>query len=217
MTNKNVDLFQASKDMGIRVSDFMSKKVWGIALSTRYKKEVAEIEAAINGLKKCAGSVLADSAETDIVALEARIPVLHEAMQKQKEEEATFTFTEADNTLYKSYKSATTIAQVHSAFEVWFRVYDLEVANTTFINDIVAAISGFQPANNKTVVRSEATVFTDKRTKTNFLKVFYGKLAEEMLKAGTLKATAIPEDVREFYAPKKKEGKRSKKANKGVK
>lgn len=214
MTNKKVDLFQADRTMADRVSDFMQKKVWGITLQTRYKKEVETIQASIEGLRKLEGSILAEQTEANIKALEDRIVELTEALKKQKEEEATFSFTEADEAMYTAYKKATTNAMIYSAIVEWFKCYSLDVDGTMFIQTMMDAIGGKQPNNNKGIIRSGATVFNaEKRTKTNFLKVFYGELAEAMLKAGTLKATAIPEDVREFYAPKaktkkdKKEGK----------
>lgn len=205
MTNKKVDLFKADKEMAERVSDFMSKKVWGITLQARYKKEVETIQASIEGLRKLEGSILAEQTETNIKALESRIEELSEALKKQKEEEATFSFTEADEAMYTAYKKATTNAMIYSAIVEWFKGYNLDVDGTMFIQSMMDAIGGKQPNNNKGIIRSGATVFNaEKRTKTNFLKVFYGELAEAMLKAGTLKATAIPEDIREFYAPKAK-------------
>ena len=159
---------------------------------------------------------MGNNVDADIEALKTHIIALSEELKKKKEEEATFSYTEADKALYKSYKSATTMAMVHTAIEKWFSVYSLEVAGSDLINEIVSAISGEAPATNKEVINSGATKFNGKRRQGDFLKVFYGKLAEKMLEAGTLKATAIPEEVREYYAPKKKEGKKSKK-NKGVK
>ena len=211
MTNKKVDLFQADKTMAERVSDFMQKKVWGITLQARYKKEVETIQASIEGLRKLEGSILAEQTEGNIKALEDRITKLNEALQKQKEEEATFAFTEADLTLYTAYKKATTNAMVYSAIVEWFQGYNLDVNNTSFIQGFMEALGGKMPNNNKGIIRSGATIFNaEKRTKTNFLKVFYGELAEAMLKAGTLKATAIPEDVRDAYAPKAKAKKEDK-------
>lgn len=205
MTNKKVDLFNADKAMAEKVSDFMQKKVWGITLQARYKKEVETIQASIEGLRKLEGSILAEQTETNIKALESRIEELSEALKKQKEEEATFSFTEADEAMYTAYKKATTNAMIYSAIVEWFKGYNLDVDGTMFIQSMMDAIGGKQPNNNKGIIRSGATVFNaEKRTKTNFLKVFYGELAEAMLKAGTLKATAIPEDIREFYAPKAK-------------
>lgn len=211
----NVDLFQADKAMGERVADFMQKKVWGITLQYRYKKEVETITASIEGLRKLEGSILQNQTEENIKALENRIVELTEALKKQKEEEATFSFTEADNTLFKEYDKATTNVMIYTAIVKWFKVYGLDVDGTLFIQSMMDAIGGKQPENNKGIIRSGATKFNaEKRKKANFMKVFYGELAEAMLKAGTLKPTAIPEDVREFYAPKKKD-KKEKKAKKG--
>lgn len=216
MKYQNVDLFKADKAMSDRVAEFMQKKVWGITLATRYKKDVEDCEATISGLEKLKGSILAKSADEDILAVQQRMADLKAKFDKQKEEEASFEYSKEDTALYKSYKSATTMAMVHTAIEAWFRVYGLEVAGSTLINEIVSAVSGEKFTTNRTIVNSGATVFTGKRPKSDFLKVFYGKLSEKMLEAGTLKATAIPEDIQEYYAPKKKEGKKSKK-NKGVK
>lgn len=215
MLNKKVDLFTADKAMSERVADFMQKKVWGITLTARYKKEVATIQAAIENLKNLDGSILGEKAHDSIETMQARIDKLHADMEKQKEEEATFSFSEADVKLYNSYKKATTEAMIHTAMCEWFKQYKLDVDGSSLLNQLVSATSGKMPENNKGVIRSGATVFnSEKRSKSNFLKVFYGELAEAMLQAGTLKATAIPEDVREFYAPKKTD-KKDKKAKKG--
>lgn len=211
MLYNNVDLFKADRSMAERVADFMSKKVWGIALTTRYKKDIADCESAISGLEKCKGSILAESADADIEAIHKTMSDLKVKLDKQKEEEAFFEYSKEDTAMYNGYKKATTVAQIHTAIEAWFRVYGLEVCGSMLINEIVSAVSGERFATNRTIVNSGATVFTGKRSKSDFLKVFYGKLSEKMLEAGTLKATAIPEDIREYYAPKKKEGKRSKK------
>ena len=82
-------------------------------------------------------------------------------------------------------------------------------------NDIVAsiydAISGKKRASASTIIKSGAKQFVDvKRSKGDVVGLLYGTLAERMLEVGTLKATEIQEDVREFYAPKKKEKKSSK-------
>ena len=216
MKYQNVDLFKADKAMSDRVAEFMQKKVWGITLTTRYKKDVEDCEATISGLEKLKGSILAKSADEDILAVQQRMADLKAKLDKQKEEEASFEYSKEDTAMYNGYKKATTVAQIHTAIEAWFRVYGLEVCGSTLINEIISAVSGERFATNRTIVNSGATTFTGKRSKTDFLKVFYGKLSEKMLEAGTLKATAIPEDIQEYFAPKKKEGKKTKK-NKGVK
>lgn len=214
MLNKNVDLFKADRAMSERVADFMQKKVWNIALGVHYKAEIETTEKTIEGLRKLDGSILGKGAEEQIQTLEAHIVALKAERDKRKAEEGTFSFTEADNKLYKAYEKATTEAMTYNAIVEWFNGYNLDVDGTTFIKSIMDALKGKNPDANKNIILSGATVFNaEKRKKTNFLKVFYGELAEAMLKAGTLKPTAIPEEVREYYMPKK-ESKKNKKAKK---
>ena len=209
---KKTDLFKANKVMAERVAEFMRTKVWGITLKARFKKEEESILASIEGLKKLDGSVLADKSKDSISALEKKLDELAEKLSKQLEEEAKFDFTDNDKNFYKGYKSAKTEEEVASAIIGWFKVYNLEVSAD---NDIVVAIndaiSGKKRASASTIIRSGATQFVDdKRSKGDVIGLLYGTLAERMLEVGTLKATEIQEDVREFYAPKKKEKKESK-------
>ena len=206
---KKTDLFKADKVMAERVSEFMRTKVWGITLKARFKKEEEQTLASINGLKNLDGSVLADKGEESIKALEKHLEELAEKLSKQLEEEAKFDFTDNDKNFYKGYKSAQTEEEVINAIIGWFKVYNLEVSKD---NDIVIsindAISGSKRASASVIIRSGATKFTDaKRSKGDVIGLLYGTLAERMLEVGTLKATEIQEDVREFYAPKKKEKK----------
>ena len=203
---KKTDLFMADRKMSERVADFMRTKVWGITLKARFKKEEEEILASINGLKKLEGSVLAEKSAESIVALEKKLVELSEKLTKQLEEEAKFDFTDNDKAFYKGYKSATTDEEVANSVIGWFKTYNLEVTSE---NDIVIsicdAISGKKRASASTIIRSGATKFTDdKRSKGDVIGLLYGVLSERMLEVGTLKATEIQEDVREFYAPKKK-------------
>ena len=209
---KKTDLFKADKAMSERVAEFMRTKVWGITLKARFKKEEETILASIEGLKKLDGSVLADKGKDSISALEDKLDELAEKLENQLKEEAKFDFTDNDKNFYKGYKSATTEEEIAGAICAWFKTYGLEV---TPENDIVVAIfnaiSGSKKASATTVIRSGATKFVDdKRSKGDVIGLFYGVLAERMLEVGTLKATEIQEDVREFYAPKKKAKKESK-------
>ena len=209
---KKTDLFKANKQMSERVAEFMRAKVWGITLKARFKKEEETILASIEGLKKLDGSVLADKGADSISALEKKLDELTEKLSKQLEEEAKFDFTDNDKTFYKGYKSAKSEEEVYNAIIAWFGTYNLTVTKD---NDIVAsiydAISGKKRASASTIIKSGAKQFVDvKRSKGDVVGLLYGTLAERMLEVGTLKATEIQEDVREFYAPKKKEKKSSK-------
>ena len=211
MSKAKVDFFKADKSMSTRVADFMSKKVWGITLKSRLTREIRGLEDKIANLEKLRGSILDKTDEDGNNTLdlqkkefEAQSEVKQNELKAQLEAEAKFEFTDNDNRFFKAYKSAKTDKEVKDAIIGWFEEYKLDVKGTTTLDNLADAISGSRRANSKTVIRSNATQFTnDKRTKGDVLGVFYGRLSELMLAVGTLKATAIQEDVREFYAPKK--------------
>ena len=209
---KKTDLFKADKVMSERVADFMRTKVWGITLKARFKKEEETILASIEGLKKLDGSVLADKGKDSISALEEKLDELADKLSKQLEEEAKFDFTDNDKNFYKGYKSAKTEEEVCNAIIGWFKTYNLEVTkDSDIVISILDAISGKKKASASAIIRSNAKKFVeDKRTKGDVVGLLYGTLAERMLEVGTLKPTEIQEDVREFYAPKKKDKKASK-------
>lgn len=212
MTSR-IDLFKADRAMADRVADFMQKKVWGITLKARCKAEIALKESDIASLKRLAGSIFDnDENDANIAKLEADIEDFKTKLKDQLEEEATFAYIDADNAFYNSYKKAADDGEIATAIEDWFKTWNLDVSNDyAFVADFRKAISGSRKATATQVIRSEATKFVDsKRSKGDILNVFYGVLAEKMLVAGTLKATAIPEDVREMYAPKKKDKKEKK-------
>lgn len=203
---KKTDLFKADKAMSGRAAEFMRTKVWGITLKARCKAEIAKAEASIEGLRNLDGSVLGNKGKDSIMALEAHITELNNKLTEQLKEEATFELTENDKTFYKSYKEAENESAVINAIIAWFGAYNLTVTgDNDIVISILEAISGKKRASAKVIINSGATKFVEnKRTKTDVIGLFYGTLAERMLEVGTLKAEAIQEDVREFYAPKKK-------------
>lgn len=209
---KKTDLFKANREMSNRVAEFMRTKVWGITLKARCQKEIKEAQDGIKGLEKLKGSVLEEESRKSIIALEARILELNENLAKQLEEEAKFEYTQNDKDFYNSYKDAKDNTGVADAIIAWFKVYNLDVTGENdIVISIMDAISGKKKASAKTIINSGAEKFTeDKRTKGDVLGLLYGTLAERMLEVGTLKPTAIQDDVKEFYAPKKKETKESK-------
>lgn len=198
---KKLDLFKADKMMSERVADFMQKKIWGITLKARCKIEMQTLEDAIKGYEKLEGSILIDDAPRLISEAQNEIARLKSVLAEQLKDEATFSFTDNDKDLYKLYKDGNAIDGVRA----WFKVYGLEVDNTELEKNILDAIGGKKRSSAKTIINSGATKFNDNlRTKTDILGLFYGELSEAMLKVGTLKPSAIQDDVRKFYAPKKK-------------
>ena len=209
---KKVDFFAADKNMSKRVAEFMRVKVWNVTLKTRLKKEIADLEHQLEIADELYGSALdridEETGENFIEVFKAR--KIEASEQKQKEltealkEEGTFAYTDIDKAFYKAYKNDGS----KSAIIGWFKTYGLDVEGTNVLKDLEDTIAGKKRSTARTIVRSNATQFVDdKRTKTDVLGLFYGRLSEMMLEAGTLKAESIPADVREFYAPKKKNNK----------
>lgn len=208
--SKKVNLFDASKEMSERVAQFMRVKVWNVTLKARLEKTVKDCEAKIETLKEIGPSVGKDFSE-EITTLSGLVDQAKKDYDKALKEAEKFEYTDNDKTFYKLYADSdkdTIKAIIH-----WFEKYNLEVdEDTNIVLDIFSAISGARKLGGRQIVRANAEKFTDDvRTKTDVLTIFYGRLAEAMMQAGTLKPEAIPEDVREFYAPKKN----SKKAKKG--
>ena len=209
MTNKKVDLFKASKAMSERVSDYMNKKVWGIVLKTRYQFDLAKAEkrqefwvSENDRLKKETGE---NKYVQEIEDIQAEIVELQTKYEDQRQKEATFAYTDADKTFYKLYEKAEDKESVLKAVRQWFAPYKLvDIEGSTLEESIYDAITGNRHASARTIINSGATKFTQKRSKNDVLGLFYGRLSELMLEAGTLKPSEIPEDVREQFAPKKK-------------
>lgn len=210
MANKKVDMFKADKKFSTRVTEYMHARVWGIVYKKRLEVELAEYDRKL----AIAREISEDEATSTILSKEdaERLAVKYAELKEQVEnkyaklveENAKFEYTEYDKAFYKTYSAdgdnrAKAVTDFCSA-------YKLEVKDTNMLEDIVSAIGGARKASAGQVVRSNATKFTDaKRTKSDVLNILYGRIAEYMLKAGTIKPEAIPEDIRAAFAPKKKE------------
>ena len=202
MAIKKVDFFKADKAMSERVAQFMRVKVWNVTLKARLEKAIKDGESRIETLEGLKSETGKDYTEA-IADIQALVDKAREDYKKALEEGEKFEYTENDKTFYKRYADSDT--DTTEAIIKWFGKYNLEVdGETNIVLDIADAISGARRLGGRQIVRENAEKFTDDvRTKTDVLTLFYGRLAESMMKAGTLKAEAIPEDVRAFYAPKK--------------
>lgn len=210
---RKANLFNAEKRMSERVENFMYCNVWKTVINTRYKAESDKIQAKLlfqfDAFAKATNNER-DSIQEKINVLQKELTTLADKKKEQLERETTFEYTQNDNNFYGMYKAAENTLEIRKAIRQWFAAYALvDIEGTTLENDILEAIKGEKAANGRTIIKSGATQFTQKRSKSDVLKVFYGKLAEHMLAAGTLKAQEIPEDVRMAHA---KKGKKSKKA-----
>lgn len=205
------------KALSDRVVEFMTTKVWSYTLTDRYNAEKKDIEKGIESTKKLVGSIHESNIEETINGFNKKLVELNEKLKKEQEEKARFKFSEADNSFYNEYKKATTNAQIHSALVRWFATFDVDATvNPMFVNDLMVCFSGKAKGTKSLTLKSDGTRFNrEKRTKTDVLVILYGELAEIMIKKGSIKPVAIPEDMREKYilAPaRKKAEKAAKKA-----
>ena len=202
--SKKVNLFDASKEMSVRVGSFMRVNVWNITLKARLEKAMADAEVRLENVAALKGQTTKDPAMydeviEDIIAVRDKARKDYDTAVKEGEK---FEYTKEDKQLYVDYCAGDAVNGIIE----WFKSYGLTVdEDTNIVKTIADAFGGSKALGGRAIVRANAEKFTkDVRTKSDILKVFYGKLAEAMMEAGTLKPEAIPEDVREFYAPKKK-------------
>lgn len=209
---RKANLFNAEKRMSERVENFMYCNVWKAVINDRYNAESEKIKAKLSFQFDVFAKASIDEREPiqeKINVLQNELATLADKKKDQLERGFTFEYTQNDSNFYGMYKAAEDTLGIRKAIRQWFAAYALvDIEGTTLENDILSAIKGEKAANGRTIIKSGATQFTQKRSKGDVLKVFYGKLAEHMLAAGTLKAQEIPEDVKKAYA---KKGKKSKK------
>lgn len=208
---KKFDWFKADKDMAVRVQDFILKKGEFITLKTRRAAEISGLKAKLARLLDPEVVVMTaekSKREQDIAALEAELAAVKDEYDELLAANAKFEYTDLDKALYKSYKDAENNADVEQAIVNWFTAYNAsEIANTEALCAIMAAVSGEKWATARIQVNSGGTVFLGKRSRDDFLKVFYGRTAELMIAAGTLKTYNFPADIRAKYAPKERKTK----------
>lgn len=198
-----VDLFAASREMSTRVADYMRIKVWNVTIKARLDKAIKDGKARIETLEGLAKDTGKDYSEA-IADIEQVVEDAKANYAKLLEEGEKFELTENDKEFYANYKNEGMANE--AAIVKWFKKYELELeAEDELVVDLASAIAGARKLSGRGIVRANAEQFTDNvRTKSDVMTVFYGRLSERMLEAGTLKPEAIPEDVRAFYAPQKK-------------
>ena len=208
----NVDFFCADRTMSTDVSTFMFCVVRRKEVEETYKKKIEEYKTSISNYDNLVGSVF----EKDIPALKdtayAEIAKLEAERDKILDEEATFKATNSDKD--KAFKKALNkgLATDELAEEVakWFDNYGIDVRNTYFLDEVLETFGS--KVSIQTLVRTDGKKAM-KLDSANALKNMYGVAYEHMVSVGTIKATAIPELLRDKYAPKKS-GKKEKKSKK---
>ncbi len=201
---KQVNMFEASKALSERVAFFMKARVNGAILKARYDDARKKYQSAVEALENVKGTMIEEHYLESLKALEDDIAAKKAEYEKNIEETATFEYSEADKALYKSYKDGESVSD---ALCKWARAYDLEIAGTDFLKQLLTGIAGLKPENGRGIIKSKGTSFVKLRSKDDILKTMYGMYTEKMLDVGTLKVKQIPADVYAMYAPKAKKAK----------
>ena len=205
--SRKIDWFKSSKDLSARVLEFGDAKLWGIIHRSQARAKIEKIEMSINHLAELKGSILDEgdklqAMEADYVS---QIESINKELKSALEADAKFAYTPNDETFYKAYKKATTDKGVIDAINEWLKYYGVSGVDSKDVNMLYDAIRGAKKLGGGAIVRSNGTKFTnDKRSKSDVMGIFYGKLCELLVGAGTIKLTQIPEDVRAMYVKTKK-------------
>ncbi len=200
-----VNMFQADKAFSARVNEYMHCKVWSIVIKTRLRKQVEGLETSITNAESLRGSILDvdDHIDKLIAGYKAQIVDAEKQAKAQADKEAKFDYTDTDRAFYKAYVAAKDVADVLKALQDFCMAYHLSIRDTSFEQELLDIIAGGRKLGATQVIRSKATRFTsDKRAKGDVLNLLYGRIAEKMLQAGTLKAQDIPADIAKAYAKK---------------
>lgn len=199
---KKGNLFTADVSMAYRVAEYMRVKVYDVCWMTRYKRECQDIQKKIDAAPEMLrGSVFEDQLPELIKGYQNELLEARKKYDKKIEDGKKFKFTQEDLDVYEVYKKG---GDLQKALTKWFKAYKMDVADTQLLDDLIDAISGKRQASAKVIVQSGAMQFTDIRNKNDVIKTLYCELAEKMLAAGTLKPEWLPQDIVDFYAPKKK-------------
>lgn len=199
-----VNMKKADRALALRVSDFATFYMSKITDSKRHSQVISGLNATIKGLQNSLQSALpSDGVESAIEVQRKLIEEENARYAKVLEDKAKWVWYEEDVELYKAISKG---EGVRDAVISWLNSWGLDDVNkdTNLVQDIVSAIGGKRFAGARTIVNSGATTWTASRTKADVLKVTYAVVIEYMVKAHTLQPVAIPEDIREAFAPKKK-------------
>ncbi len=201
--SKKVIMNQADRELAIRVSEFMQFHMSAITDSVRHRKVIADITAKIDNVANLKGSIISDEQiEATIAKLRDEIDAENTRYEKARKDKERWAWYKEDIDLYNAIASGEGVSDATIA---WLSAWKLSVgSNTNIVKDIVEGTKGVKMATARTIVNSGAKTWTKGRTKVDVLKTVYAIVAEYMVKANTLKAVDIPEDIRQAFAPKKR-------------
>lgn len=214
MANKNVDLFQATRELSTVVTDFFFNVIKRDELRIVYTgrlslrdKLIAENQEKIVQLEKgtLISSLTKDDYEGKIYELLAEKEEISAEWEEQRNKQLTFTYPESAKTLRKAINAATCQKDLVDAITAFFALYNLDVADTTFLNRCLDAV-GMKISTKKltNTAGKECLVYNGNAG----TQAIIGVAFESMVQAGTIKPAQIPTALQDKYA------KKSKKANK---
>ena len=197
---RKVDFFTGKREFSDRVCEFMRCQVWKKAIELEFKKKIDDTKSIIEKLEKLDGSILAAQAEATKIAGLAQIAEYEAQRDAQIKAETKFALTDADKAFKKALRSADGSADlIAEAVVDFFRIQGLEVEDTYFLMEVLDSF-GYKPDLKTLVVTDgQETLVLDVNTA---LKNVYAETYKHMLRVGAIKATQIPEIVREKYVPK---------------
>ena len=206
---RKTDWFVARRELSERVVEFMRCKVWKKKIQLEYTEKIDGLKKTIEQLEKLEGSIMAEKIPEMRTLYLAQIAQFESERDAQIEAEAKFDFTDADKTFKKNLKKAGSASDLQAECVVeWFNNYGLDVSDSYFLDEVLAFFGGkFDFRKFVETDAQDARVFDPSRA----LEMVYCSAYTHMLRVGTIKATQIPEIVREKYAPKQKKTKKESK------
>lgn len=205
---KKVNMVKADRALSERVADFTTLHICKIADKVEHDKRIKSLEDSMQSHKNLKGSAVVTADQVDALLLED-----YEKIEKENQRYAEarklrdrFEWYQEDVDLYKAIETGNE-ADVYQSAVAWFHAWGLEDVDvkTNIVRDVVEGTKGLRINTARGIVNSGATVWTKARTKADVLKTVYAIVAQYMIKANTLKAPQVPDEVKAWFAPKKKQ------------
>lgn len=195
-----INLFASNRNMSTAVSAYVYNMVQKKGLSMQYADLIKQQENVLVSWENLEGSTMA---KTDAEKL-AQIKVIESLKAERDEKCKQFAYkaTDADKALKKFASVPRTVAELHTALMDWFKQFELECTDTTFMNEIVASAGEkmdwkkFYNTNGTEILRYDNA---------RLLKNAYLKTYEKLVACGLVKAVDVPSPMKKFYDTKKAE------------
>ena len=210
MMLNRVDFFKADRYMSLRVAEYARCRILKKEIQLAYAKKIDDINKALNNLANLKGSIIEKNIPSMRSAYLAQLAEYEKERDARIAEECKFEFTEHDKAFKKAMKNANTASDLQSdAVVAWFDVFGCDVRDSYFLDEVLAYFGGKFDFKQFVATNGEDGRVIDA---TRALDMMYWSAYTHMVRVGTIKATQIPELVREKYAPKptKKSNKKAK-------